>query len=357
MDILTDKLFSIKDSLQEGILVLPHLLSGFFFFIGILTSNIGMLCLAFGHFFIVPSISVFANNDWKVYNDKGFDFGGLFRPVLAGGVLAICLVGFLGASAIIPILFALKFAIDAGFANSHMTLFDTINPYVWFNGTIKKKKESTVDLCYLSPEDTFGTDQRRTPSGWTIHLLFFAGFLISNAARIYALPVPNISTSGDTKIDANNKEQIDILVNNRKIITGTVIGLAILVVVVLLYVQYTMTPCEDTIYESLFPMIYCILFGVSWYTFLTDSCGIPASDILGLVQGFISPTAITNPIVCVGSTNPPPAASPPPAATVTSAPGATASINAAAANATMMAQRAASFGQFFQGQDKSPASR
>jgi len=304
MDILTDKLFSIKDSLQEGILVLPHLLSGFFFFIGILTSNIGMLCLAFGHFFIVPSLSVFANNDWESFTDKGINFIGLFRPVLAGGVLAICLIGFLGVSVIIPVLFAVKFVIDAAFGNSHMTLFDTINPYVWFSGTIKKNKGATVDLCYLSPEDVYGKDQRRTPSGWTIHLLFFAGFLLANAGKLYALPVPKLTSSGDTKIDANNKEQIDILVNNRKIITGTILGLTIAVVLILLYVQYTMTPCEDTIYESFFPMIYCLLFGISWYTFLTDSCGIPASDILGLVQGFISPTAITNPIVCVGSASP-----------------------------------------------------
>ena len=69
MDSLVDALFSLKDSLQDGLLVFPHLLSGFFFFIGILTSKIGMLCLAFAHLFIVPSLSYFANNEWPMFVD------------------------------------------------------------------------------------------------------------------------------------------------------------------------------------------------------------------------------------------------------------------------------------------------
>jgi hypothetical protein len=315
MDILVDKLFSIKDSLQDGILVLPQLLSGFFFFIGILTSNIGMFCLALGHFFLVPSLSFFANNEWALYKSTKRDgetridvnLLDIARSVGAGLLLLGCLIGsFWGLSVLIPIAFALKFALQYLLEREPVSLFDAVNPYVWFFGNIQKTSKSTVDLCYLSPEDTFTKeDQRRSPSGWIIHLLFFAGFLIANAARIYALPPPTLSSTTDAKINASNREQIDILVNNRKIITGTVIGLSILVVSALLYVQFTMTPCEGSIYESLFPMLYCSLFGVAWYTLLTDSCGIPASDILGLVQGFISPTAITNPIVCIGSSTGP----------------------------------------------------
>ena len=311
MDILVDKLFSIKDSLQDGMILLPQLLSGFFFLFGLLTCNIGMLCLGLGHFFIVPSLSFFANNEWTLYekgkkeNDQA-KINALdgSKCVAASLVLAGTLLGpAWGTAVIIPIMIALKFILPQFLSHigETMTLFDTLNPYVLFYSGIKKKEASAVDLCYLSPEDTLpSAAQRRSPGGWTIHLLFFTGFLLANAATLYSLPEPPIPTSGNPKIDKDNAEQIEILVNNRKIITGTILGLTILIVSILLYIQYTMTPCEDTIYESLIPMIFCTLFGVAWYTLLTVSCGIPASDILGLVQGFISPTAITNPIVCIG---------------------------------------------------------
>ena len=180
------------------------------------------------------------------------------------------------------------------------TLFDTINPYVWFNG-IPKPPASAVDLCFLSPEEQFSQGQRRSPSGWTIHLLFFLGFLIGNASNIYSMPIPTFTKTGIAKQDTSSQEALDIRVNNRKVITGTIVGLAIVVGILLLYVRYSMSPCEGSIYENMFPMIYCFLFGLAFFSLITTSCGIPASDILGLVQGFISPGAIDNPIVCIGS--------------------------------------------------------
>jgi hypothetical protein len=47
--------------------------------------------------------------------------------------------------------------------------------------------------------------------------------------------------------------------------------------------------------------MYCLFVGGAWFKLIEVSCGIPASDILGLVQGLISPVAIDNPIVCVGT--------------------------------------------------------
>jgi hypothetical protein len=183
-----------------------------------------------------------------------------------------------------------------------LTLFDAGNPYVWFMGEIKKNPASTVDLCYMSPEETFtGQDQRRTPSGWLIHILFFVGFVMANAYSIYALPVPSINPSGDTKIDAQNKASLDKRVTNRKYITGSILVINVVLLVALLFFRFYMSPCESTFAESLVPMIYCALVGVAWFHLIAGWCGIPASDILGLVQGLISPAAIDNPIVCVGT--------------------------------------------------------
>lgn len=297
MDSLVDRLFSIKDSLQDGFLVLPHLLSGFFFFIGILTSNIGMLCLAIGHFIIVPSLSFFANNEWPYFIGDTFNLKGVAFSLIPTTVLAVASVGATWAwpAWLLVVMHIVKFLLS-GTKPQGSTLFDALNPVAW-TGEIKKKTESAIDVCFLSPEETFSPEpQRRNPSGWTIHLLFFTSFLIANASRIYSLPVP-VSKSTDPAV----KEQIDIRVNNRKIITGTIIGLGLAVLSVLLYVRFSLSPCENTIYESLFPMLFSVVIGFSYYALLTDSCGIPASDILGLVQGFISPTAIDNPIVCIGS--------------------------------------------------------
>lgn len=294
-----DTLFSFKDSLQDGILVLPHLLSGFFFFMGILTSNIGMLCLALGHFIIVPSLSFFANNEWGYSDVKSIFFSLIPTAVLTGisaGSFKWWPAWFIGLMHILKAVYAFSGS------KAPCTLFDTLNPYVWVNGAAKDDK-SSVDLCYLSPEETFvaGGPQRRSPSGWTIHILFFMGFLIGNASRIYSMPIPTLKATHDPRADADAQEQLNIRVNNRKIITGTIMGLAIALLLILLYVRFIMSPCEDSFYANLLPMIFCFVFGYTFYTLLTDSCGIPASDILGLVQGFISPDAITNPIVCIGT--------------------------------------------------------
>ena len=304
MDALVDQLFSIKDSLQDGLLVLPHLLSGFFFFVGILTSNIGMLCLAFGHFIIVPSLSYYANTEWSYYSGNSFNVGSLAYSILPTLPLLVSLLGSLWpVASVVPVLYILKAIHTAfGFQLKDGSLFDTINPYLWFNSASRDDK-SSIDLCFLSPEERFSKDgvKRRSPSGWVIHLLFFTGFLIANASRIYALPYPTFKKTGDAKQDAATQAQLDSRVNNRKTITATVMGMGILLAALLLYVRFTMSPCEAPFYETVVPMLLCFFFGYAFYTLLTDSCGIPASDILGLVQGFINPEAITNPIVCIGS--------------------------------------------------------
>lgn len=296
-----DQLFSIKDSLQDGLLVLPHLLSGFFFFVGILTSNIGMICLALGHFIIVPSLSYYANAEWSIFNGNTLNVGSLAYSALPTLPILLCLIGsYWPVIFLIPLIFLLKVVYTVlGFQLKDGSLFDTINMYAWFN-EIKRDEKSSVDLCFLSPGEG-APGGRRSPSGWVIHLLFFTGFLIANAARIYSLPSPNIKKTGDAKQNAAAQADVDSRVGNRKMITATIIGLAVLLGSLLLYVRFTMSPCEAPFYETLTPMILCFFFGYAFYTLLTDSCGIPASDILGLVQGFISPEAITNPIVCIGT--------------------------------------------------------
>jgi hypothetical protein len=305
MDTLVDQLFAIKDFFLDGILVFPHLLSGFFFFIGLLTSNIGMLILAVGHFNIVPSLSFFANNEWTLFKDGVINFNSLLYSFIPAFMLWFTISGYSWIITwIIPAMYVIKLILPNIMSDIKptLTLFDAGNPYVWFFGEIKKNPQSTVDLCFMSPEETFtGQDQRRTPSGWLIHILFFVGFVVANAYSIYELPIPSINPSGDPKIDAQNKVSLDKRVKNRKYITGSIIVISVVLLIALIAFRFYMSPCESRFAESLVPMIYCALVGVAWFKVIEVSCGIPASDILGLVQGLINPVAIDNPIVCVGT--------------------------------------------------------
>lgn len=304
MDALVDQLFAIKDFFLDGTLVFPHLLSGFFFFIGLLTSNIGMLILAVGHFKIVPSLSFFANNEWVLFDDGSINFKSLLDSLIPAALLFITLFAFSPIFIyIIPAMYILKLILPNIMEDIKptITLFDAVNPHVWFFGGIKKNPASTIDLCYISPEETFtGQDQRRTPSGWLIHILFFVGFVIANAYSIYVLPAPSINRSGDRNMDAQNKEALDKRILKRKFLTGSIIVVSLVLLAALMFFRFTMSPCESTFIESFVPMTFCAVVGIAWFN-LAAWCGIPASDILGLVQGLISPTAIDNPIVCVGS--------------------------------------------------------
>ena len=124
---------------------------------------------------------------------------------------------------------------------------------------------------------------------------------MANAYNLYIQPIPAMKPTGDSEKDASRLAALQQRVTNRKFITGMVLGLSIAILLAMIYLRETMTPCENSLGESFVPMVLCFFFGIAWYTILTAGCGISSSDILGLVQGLISPDAIDNPIVCIGS--------------------------------------------------------
>ena len=308
MDILTDTLFAVKESCVDGLLVLPHLLTGFFLFMGIFTTNVGMICLAIGHLVVVPSLSFFANSETSF---KGDIPTAIFTSVLPVSILSLVSVlalspsiglSSLGFLPVIGVMYLVKLMLDfykfGGTEN--FTLFDVLNPYVWLSEKpIKPRPDGNNDICFISPEG--GSSRRQTPSGWMIHVLFFFGFLMANAYTLYIQPIPVMKPTGDSEKDASRLAALQQRVTNRKFITGVVFGLSCAILLAMIYLRETMTPCENSLGESFIPMVLCFFFGIAWYTILTASCGISSSDILGLVQGLISPDAIDNPIVCIGS--------------------------------------------------------
>jgi hypothetical protein len=69
---------------------------------------------------------------------------------------------------------------------------------------------------------------------------------------------------------------------------------------ILVFFRYVRTPCESGLLYSLIPLIIIGLTGASWFKYVA-SCGVRPADVLGIVQGMISPDLIDNPIVCLGS--------------------------------------------------------
>ena len=72
------------------------------------------------------------------------------------------------------------------------------------------------------------------------------------------------------------------------------------VLICLLYLRLQ-TPCEDSIGNVAVPILITFFLGYGWFYIIYKECGVRPTDVLGIVQGFVSPDMIDNPIVCVGS--------------------------------------------------------
>jgi hypothetical protein len=139
------------------------------------------------------------------------------------------------------------------------------------------------------------------PSTWLTHITFFFGFIFSNAIAVYNQPSPTINTvTNDPKQDQERKNRLSLRVRNRKWLSMSILTVALIVFIVLLLFRYK-TGCEATFVHSLVPLGIIGLTGAAWFNVLYHNCGVRPADVLGIVQGMISPDLIDNPIVCVGS--------------------------------------------------------
>jgi hypothetical protein len=181
-----------------------------------------------------------------------------------------------------------------------VTIFDTLNPYnmlaFFFGWKQPKVPERDCSLIKGSPQP-----DRASPSTWLIHVGFFIGFVIANATALYNEPVPTLRPTGDSKMDAGRQEALDQRVNNRKTTTVVIALLAFAIFCILVFCRRFLTNCEDGFWLSFFPIIFVVITGGSWFSFLRKTCGIRPADVLGIVQGMISPELIDNPIICTGS--------------------------------------------------------
>ena len=297
---------AIRSTASDAFLTLPLLIIGFVFFLGALTSNVGLLLLFIGQVVVVPSLSFICNEGgpawfikksdgtwtWSIMKGVQWFFSLFFvlsiQSNALGGGGAYGLISFF----LIPLIG--QFILHQG--NNDVPVMFFLNPVAWFSDYPTTPRAAPT--CAMVPNaDT--NEQYNSPSNWLTHLIFFAGFVLANAVAIHNQPVPQIR-GGDPIDTAKRNADLEARVTNRKILVGGIITSLILSISVLTVFRYMRTPCEASFWYSLIPLTFVGLTGAAWFQFTYLSCGIRPTDILGIVQGMVSPNMIDNPIVCTG---------------------------------------------------------
>ncbi len=281
-------LLQTQSLVVDTFITLPLLLIGFTFFYGTLTSNIGLLYLFLGQLVIVPMISFLENDEERPWMKDGkFDFMKLLKYLVSFGSIS-SVFAFSGSS---DQIFTLVKYISVPIAFLIHTLL------VHFSPTSKPASPNCALIPGMSDTDTIYNQ----PSSWLNQLTFFVSFVFTNAFTLYNLPSPSITPSGNPDTDNNRQAALDQRINTRKGLAAGIMGIVLFVFLVLLIFRFNKTPCEAGFLRSILPLFVTAMVGHSWFSLVYEKCGVRPMDVLGIVQGLISPELIDNPIICVGS--------------------------------------------------------
>jgi hypothetical protein len=122
---------------------------------------------------------------------------------------------------------------------------------------------------------------------------------MANATAIMNEPVP---VEYNSNVLGNNDEKANKIterVNNRKKRSTMVMAFTTIIFAILLAARYLYSDCEGSFMYNAIPIVITALTGAAWFQILYVDCGIRPADILGIIQGMISPRMADNPIVCV----------------------------------------------------------
>ena len=145
------------------------------------------------------------------------------------------------------------------------------------------------DVCSLVPGTLESVN--RVPSLYLAHIAFFYGFLLMNAAVVYAMPE-------DTGLPTTYYD------NRRNRALMTILILSLLYIGIMVF-RYTSSSC-DSLLGIIFTTSIFTALGIGWYKF-AEVCGAQTADILGIAPSIVPVSAA--PIVCASTPSPPP---PPP---------------------------------------------
>ncbi len=122
------------------------------------------------------------------------------------------------------------------------------------------------------------------PSYWLAHVVFFFGFLLSNAMAVGNMPAAENAPAD--KVERRKSQALLV----------QVFGWAILAI--FLFVRFKVMKCETVPGLILGSIVFWFL-GSGWYE-LARACSARDSDVFGIVQGILPPSATEEPpMTCV----------------------------------------------------------
>jgi len=247
MDTLKDIISDIRIFLYGGIATLPLTLAGTLLLVGTFTANYAILFFLVGFLIAVPA-SVWVLNKLTY-------------------VLAILLSG-TGSETVINI--------------------------------VNKFKVKSADICQLvipfgvvDNSGTMGREEYQMISYWLAMLAFFVGYLIKNALQLYSRESPE----NEVVVTDTTAQSVANKVTNRKSQAMLSIGSIIIFFLIGFGIRYY-TGCESI---KAFVVSFSFIYGGSkWYNLLSSVGEDRLSDLFGIANRLLPPSAIKNdPIACV----------------------------------------------------------
>lgn len=293
----------IRDLLKDTFYTLPLLILGFLFFLGTMTSNVGMLYLLIGHIILVPALSFLSDPASNIFPEGGMSIwntlNSLFSLTIVLWTHAQALGGGLNYLLFLTMIF--PYILQAFGFNKSVLFF--YNPIGMLRSTVYNDEESNYiksksGACAMLPNTS---TPRINPSTWVLHFVFLYGFIMANATAIMNQPVPiQYKSNTLSENDANTKKILE-RVNHRKKRSIMVMIFTTIIFALLLAARYMYSDCEGSFIYNVIPIVITSLTGAAWFQILYFDCGIRPADILGIIQGMVSPKMADNPIVCVGA--------------------------------------------------------
>lgn len=291
----------IRDLFRDTFYTLPLLILGFLFFFGTMTSNVGILYLLIGHAILVPALSFLSDPASNIFiNVVSFNsLTSIFSLTIVLWTHAQALGG--GLNYLLFLLMIVPYILQAfGFDKSVLFFY---NPIAMARSNVYNDEESEYlksksGACAMLPNTS---TPRINPSTWVSHFVFLYGFIMANATAIMNEPVPVEYNSNALSENEGKTNKIAERVNNRKKRSMLVMAFATIIFLLLLFARYIYSDCEGSFMYNAIPIVITGLTGAAWFQILYVDCGIRPADILGIIQGMVSPRMADNPIVCVGA--------------------------------------------------------
>lgn len=291
----------IRDLFRDTFYTLPLLILGFLFFFGTMTSNVGVLYLLIGHAIIVPALSFLSDPASNIFIQV-LSFNSLSSVLSLTMILWIHSHVLGGGLKYLIFLTMIVPYIGQAFGFDKSVLF-FYNPIAMARSTVYNDEESAYldsksPACAMLPNTG---KPRINPSTWISHFVFLYGFIMANAIGIMNEPAPVEYNSNFFSENQDKKNKIIERVNNRKKRSMLVMTFTTIIFILLVAARYMYSDCEGSFMYNAIPIVITALTGAAWFQILYVDCGIRPADILGIIQGMVSPRMADNPIVCVGA--------------------------------------------------------